>query len=294
MANSWWAKIREGLVKDTSGKHYRKMGESIWLYLYLHMGAELESGNLIRKYQTISSDTGIPESTIRRMMAKLKKHKYVKTTRLSHGLSIQITNWKPEERTRSPKNNQSKNKGVSTFDSSDSSHLTGVTTNERSLSDSNNCEKVPKVSTCESSNKIPFNKTQIIYKIFQFWNDQKIIVHRNLSKFESSINTCLKDYAADEICQAIKNYSDILNHPDCYFSYRWSLNEFLNRKSGLDKFLDRETAYKNYTKTGFSIGGFPAHMETKEEKNVYQGKLLKGYQQSFHSKFDEEIKGRLK
>jgi len=87
--------------------------------------------------------------------------------------------------------------------------------------------------------------------VFDFWNNQNIIKHRDISKFQGSINGRLKFYSCSEICQAIQNYSDILFSKNHYFSYSWTLSDFLTRKNALDVFLNREHAlnrFKTYTR----------------------------------------------
>lgn len=85
-----------------------------------------------------------------------------------------------------------------------------------------------------------------IYKdIFDYWNKKKIIIHRNLDKAtESKINAKLKDYTADEIKDAIHIYSEILKSDEHWFSYKWTLKDFLQR--GLEKFIDADIADENY------------------------------------------------
>jgi len=87
--------MRKGLFCDPKGKHYRRLGMAIWVYGYLHQGADLETGKLVRKYETIHQETDIPLRNIQRMMKKLEKLKYIEVVRRPHCLSIQITKWRP-------------------------------------------------------------------------------------------------------------------------------------------------------------------------------------------------------
>jgi hypothetical protein len=90
------------------------------------------------------------------------------------------------------------------------------------------------------------NNTCIV--VFDFWNKQKITVHRKiLPDIQTAINSTLKSYTSEEIQTAITNYADIVSHPNEYwFNYRWTLKDFLKR--GLEKFLDGEIAKQNYLK----------------------------------------------
>lgn len=93
--------------------------------------------------------------------------------------------------------------------------------------------------------------------IFDYWNKQKITVHRQLNdKIKRKINSALRNYSVKEIKTAIDNYSLILKSNDYYWTYKWTLIDFLQR--GLEKFLNWETAKNNYLS------------KKKEEPNRYE------------------------
>jgi len=87
-----------------------------------------------------------------------------------------------------------------------------------------------------------------ILHVWDFWNDSNIIKHRDLSKFSKIISGRLRLYSVSELCQAIRNYNDILHSDRHWFSYRWTLDQFLSRKNALDCFVDREIALEKYSK----------------------------------------------
>ncbi|MBZ0184018.1 MAG: hypothetical protein K8F60_16290 [Melioribacteraceae bacterium] len=88
--------------------------------------------------------------------------------------------------------------------------------------------------------------------IFDLWNEQEIITHneKTFSRFSSIIKTTLKNYSYEEIKTAIINYSLIVKNDEYYFSYKWTLKEFLSR--GLDKFSNLNTAKENFTKNEYT------------------------------------------
>ncbi|MCX6150174.1 MAG: hypothetical protein NTX22_06600 [Ignavibacteriales bacterium] len=97
------------------------------------------------------------------------------------------------------------------------------------------------------------NENNIYTQIFNFWNDKKIMVHKNLdSKTESKIKATLKDYNIEEIKTAIDNYNIILKSEDYYFTYKWTLKDFLSK--GLENFIDLEIAKNNYKKNKKAAG----------------------------------------
>lgn len=92
--NRRWAPIWMGLVTDPDAKHYRRMRNALWLFLYLVINANRKSGFLMRKVRTISSDMGITRDTILRWLSILRKHGYISTRNTGRCLLIQVKNWK--------------------------------------------------------------------------------------------------------------------------------------------------------------------------------------------------------
>jgi Domain of unknown function (DUF4373) len=100
----------------------------------------------------------------------------------------------------------------------------------------------------ERIESISSNNHQEIDDIFNFWNEQKIIVHgKETDKMKMRIRKSLKDNDVDSIKKAIGNYGEVMRHPELYFfSYKWALEDFVS--SGLTKFLDNAEPLKNYLK----------------------------------------------
>ena len=90
-------------------------------------------------------------------------------------------------------------------------------------------------------------KENNIYKgIFDYWISLGIIKHQKINnKMRQKIKARLNEgYSPEYIKQTIKNYADILNSDLHYFSYKWPLDEFLQK--GFEKFEDRDVAWQNY------------------------------------------------
>ena len=67
----WWAPVWKGLVMDMEAKHYRKMKNAVWLYLYLLLNANRRTALLMRhyggfSYEEIASHLGCPVGTAKR------------------------------------------------------------------------------------------------------------------------------------------------------------------------------------------------------------------------------------
>ena len=59
---------------------------------------------------------------------------------------------------------------------------------------------------------------------------------------KTKINSALKEYSLEDIKKSISNYSIVLSNKKYFWSYKWTLEDFLVR--GLTKFLD--VPLKNY------------------------------------------------
>ena len=88
------------------------------------------------------------------------------------------------------------------------------------------------------------NRIEYTYKdIFNFWNEQNIIKHRFLTgKMKTKIRSAMKEYSLEDVKKAISNYSIVLKGKEYYWTYKWTIEDFLNR--GLTRFL--ETPLENF------------------------------------------------
>ncbi|MEW9122703.1 MAG: hypothetical protein AB2421_08315, partial [Thermotaleaceae bacterium] len=89
-----------------------------------------------------------------------------------------------------------------------------------------------------------------IYTIFQYWNSKKIIKHKRLNeRMEYNIKASLKDYNTDELMRAIDNYSEVLTNDLYFWSYKWTLQDFLN-SNNVSRFLDEAEPLKTFIDKG--------------------------------------------
>jgi len=93
----WWTPVWKGLVLDPDAKHYRRMKNAVWLYVYLLLNADRKNGCLLRKTDTIARDTGIKKDTVMRWLSVLRTGGYIATTSNGRSLSVQILRWKVRE-----------------------------------------------------------------------------------------------------------------------------------------------------------------------------------------------------
>jgi len=92
--------------------------------------------------------------------------------------------------------------------------------------------------------KVLSSKDKTIYSLFEFWNSLKIIQHQKVDKFAHCLATALKDYPGTQVRKAMVNYATVIKGDKYFFSYRWTLKEFLIR--GLERFLDTNKPLENF------------------------------------------------
>lgn len=114
------------------------------------------------------------------------------------------------------------------------------------------------LSNKPNSNNIPTNTnrtkeltikdfSEVILRIYDFWNEKKIIPHKSLTKeIGEAIEKALKYYSEDEIKICIDRYATILGDNEYFWHYKWSLKDFLSRKDGLSSFTDEGSKWVSY------------------------------------------------
>jgi len=139
------------------------------------------------------------------------------------------------------------------------------------------CAKIKDTSEkASNSAKIRWSKPEPDPKPKQPSHAPEIIEHWNANakslrckKLTSDIDKAVvkrcKEYTIEEIKQGIENYHAIVNDPDCFFSYKWNLAEFLSRANGFPVFAgDRDEIIDKYRK---SVGknANPEQPKTRKE-----------------------------
>lgn len=94
--------------------------------------------------------------------------------------------------------------------------------------------------------EIKEEKSKDVEEIFNYWNSKKIIKHKEITPIiKKEVMKVLKKYSAEEVKQAIDLYSEILKS-EFYFSYKWSLSDFLKRNNGISTFMEEGSNKANY------------------------------------------------
>lgn len=97
-----------------------------------------------------------------------------------------------------------------------------------------------------NNNKNDNNK--YIYTVFEHWRSKGIIAHKKLNKqMESHINARLQEYDLDEILKAIDNYHTVLTDDKYYWTYKWTLQDFM-KPNNIVRFLDSSEPFVSFLK----------------------------------------------
>lgn len=93
------------------------------------------------------------------------------------------------------------------------------------------------------------DRDQIYNRFLAQWNKCKIVQHKKITTgMKKAIDKVIKhvDYPLSEVFGSFENYAFILNSPDYSWSYKWTMEDFLNR--GLHKFVDEAQPFDNNKK----------------------------------------------
>ena len=129
-------------------------------------------------------------------------------------------------------------------------------------------------STQQSTNGLLSNSISIsISNIFNYWNSKDIIKHKNISeKISKAITKALKTYKEEDVIKYIDRYNTIIKDNTYFFDYKWTLEDFLNRKDGIASFTDEGSKWVSYNtakKTNTAVQNYATHSYTKEQLNQF-------------------------
>lgn len=106
-------------------------------------------------------------------------------------------------------------------------------------------EEKPKEEEKPKKDTLPAGPPDDLRPIWEAWQACGVKKHRLWQKsFTTASRKALEAYSMDEIIKAFQNYVFVLNSSRHFFSYKWALDDFLNR--GLVDFVDENDPLKNY------------------------------------------------
>jgi len=107
-----------------------------------------------------------------------------------------------------------------------------------------------------------------VNKIFEYWNQKKIIKHKSVNDYEKPIRKSIKDYGHHNIIQAIDNFHSVIESEATWWNHKYTLKEFLSRDNGLIKFLPENfemASFANSRATGSKSSQVDVQREFEED-----------------------------
>jgi hypothetical protein len=101
-------------------------------------------------------------------------------------------------------------------------------------------------------NALSFSESML--RIFSFWNDQTVLKHHRELTPEMEKEFRKSGLTETEVVQSIRNYVRVLTDPGSFFTYRWSLPEFLKRKNAARRFLPDDAVEEFKQTQGRTVG----------------------------------------
>lgn len=123
-------------------------------------------------------------------------------------------------------------------------------------------------------NNILNNSLNNIYiVVFEAWNQQKIIVHRELTdKMKKAIDKAVGQDGLEKVLLAMSRFGTMFHDPDCtWCKYAWGLDDFLERKKGYRYFLDDGGKWINYKQQKKDIYAQRARAPDRDKKSAQYG-----------------------
>ncbi len=92
MPRKFWIYLKREIT--TEPIHRARMGECIWLFLYILDHADWETGTVFDwKDAQVAEEMGMPVDTLRRQRMKLQKRGYISCSQSLHSQHILILDW---------------------------------------------------------------------------------------------------------------------------------------------------------------------------------------------------------
>lgn len=193
--------------------------------------------NLLRaKCFPLRTDT-VKEKDIEKWLSALVKANLIFLYEAEGKQYLKMTSWEKHQQIRAKKSK------FPLPDSEDAHLISDDINGNHSRTDDSKCPRNPIQS--ESNTYTELNEN--IQQVYAFWNLQDIIVHKKLSpEMKKAITKILKDLSPEQVMVCIARYKQVLDDEGFFFSYRWSLTDFLNRKNGIKDFLDDGAKWVSY------------------------------------------------
>ena len=259
-----WIKLHRKLLENPIFQNEKLLKVFVWCLLKAShtehaelvglQKVSLRPGQFVYGRHKAAEELKIKESTLYKYMMWLKNEEILNIQSNNKFSVVTVVNWDLYQ-IDEPKSNSKNSSKVTTKEQQRN-------TNKNDKNDKNNINNI----------------NNIYNAIFEHWNSKKIIVHKKLTdKIKRKIRGALNTYSPDEIKKAIDNYSTVLTSDEYYWTYKWTLEDFLQR--GVEKFLT-DACFENYKKDKgisqqFTKAPNKGNFDQRKYDNDYFDKLYK-------------------
>ena len=220
-------------------KHCNQMGEAVWLFMYLldritsitEEGMGVVNGGHPITSKMVTEELGKSDKTYRRWAKVLQVEGYIEVERAEQGLVFIVKKAKKRfgrsvEKDRTIENSDRSEMAKRSVVDGRSDLTITITGQERKEKNS----KEKKESELRVSQQA----------VLDLWNSLGIVIHKN---WPESANVrfayLLGSIGLPAILETIKVYSAVLKDPNCFFSYKWNLAAFIQRKNGCEEWFGK-------------------------------------------------------
>ncbi|MCA9730926.1 MAG: hypothetical protein H6696_14265 [Deferribacteres bacterium] len=84
------------IFEEKLDAHFQQMRMALWLYLYLNVHANKNTGKLVVAADVIAEKFNVAEQVIRNWIAVLKRHQYISVKKQGKELILKISGWMKE------------------------------------------------------------------------------------------------------------------------------------------------------------------------------------------------------
>ncbi len=93
MSTQKYGIVKQGLVRDPEAKHVRRMRQAVWLFLFLIVSVNRQTGRRLISPVVVAQEMGLPEATVRSWLGHLRKAGYLSTQRQGRLVRVKIVRW---------------------------------------------------------------------------------------------------------------------------------------------------------------------------------------------------------
>ena len=89
-----WGPVLRDLITDPQARHYHRMKNAVWLYLFFITSVGPKTGRISTEPGQIAEEMGLPIEIIQTWLGCLRKHGYIRVTKNKGQTVFQVNQWR--------------------------------------------------------------------------------------------------------------------------------------------------------------------------------------------------------